>query len=210
MENVIDTYLKILKLKDIYRSGWIEVGIPQEKVESIFDHIGGVFCLAFLLKESNMVDFSKYDFDKIFKMVLLSECTKVSMLNDGENTPNATRLSGEDKINNLTNLFGKFENFSELMDAYNEFIARETKEAKFTLMLLKTEENLQALKYAKDGLFTRENALKDFDDFKDDVKNSIGKFDNTVGGWVGYNMSYMDSDLEPELVDINEEIRVSK
>lgn len=208
MNKLIETYLeKGIILKNIDRTGWNQVNVPHENVENVMAHIGGVNYLKFLLKQYKVVDFAKYDEAKIDTMIMLNESTKITV---GESSVVNAYLSKEDKEKVLNSVFGEFENFSELMDVYNEFVARETNDAKLAHMLLKTEENLQALKYAKDGLFTREAALNDFANFSDAVKESISEFDNTVGGWVGYNKSVMDSTLEPELYAINEEIRVSK
>ena len=46
MENkVLKFYLEASKLKETIRTGWKEVGIPAEKIESVADHIFGCLVL---------------------------------------------------------------------------------------------------------------------------------------------------------------------
>ena len=68
MENVINFYLEANKLKDVIRTGWKEVGIPADKIESVADHIYGTMTLVIGLM-SELKGYRDIDFAKIYKML---------------------------------------------------------------------------------------------------------------------------------------------
>ena len=59
MKNIINGYLKIIKLKEILRTGWVEVGVSKEKVESLMDHIGGTIIFAMLINDAKNLSLLK-------------------------------------------------------------------------------------------------------------------------------------------------------
>ena len=71
--NVIEFYIMANNLKNVVRTGWVEVGIPNEKVESVADHIYGSLILSLAIISEKKLD---VDIEKIFKMILIKELYK--------------------------------------------------------------------------------------------------------------------------------------
>ena len=40
-ENIIKTYFEVIKLKNAIRTGWLEVGISADRIESVAEHVFG-------------------------------------------------------------------------------------------------------------------------------------------------------------------------
>ena len=65
-EKIIKFYLTTNKLKDVVRTGWTEVNINRDRIESVAEHIYGTLILTMAIdseKELNL------DIFKVFKMI---------------------------------------------------------------------------------------------------------------------------------------------
>ena len=59
-------------------------------------------------------------------------------------------------------------------------------------MVLRLESDMQAKRYEKDGVFTLENALKDIENYPEDVKANLTNVTKASEGWMEYNRKYYD------------------
>ena len=96
MENVINGYLKIIELKNVLRTGWVEVGVSKEKVESVMDHIGGTIILAMLINNAQSLNL---DMSKVYEMIAINEFKKLESLK--ELSIGDTAVYSDDMVLNL-------------------------------------------------------------------------------------------------------------
>ena len=77
-KNILDFYMIANKLKDIVRTGWIELGVERDRVESVAEHVYGTLVLALALDSEYKLDL---DLLKVFKMLIIKELEKVNLNN---------------------------------------------------------------------------------------------------------------------------------
>lgn len=189
-KNIIDFYLAASDLKSTIRTGWTEVGIPSDRVESVADHICGCLILTLgLISEKNYNDL---DFSKIMKMFLVKELYKAI-------TDEQSVISKEDrkKANNeaVKTLLAPLKTADELFNIYVEACSLETDEAKFVQKVSKLESDLQAKKYELQGYFTLEAAKNDVANYPADLKAEIlPQMKKASDGWILFDRKYYDND----------------
>ena len=187
MENVINFYLEANKLKDVISTGWKEVCITADKIESVADHIYGTMTLVIGIM-SELKGYRDIDFAKIYKMLFVKELVKAK-------TSERSVLSKEEKKEvdreSIISMLEPLQIRDELLHLYDEAVAEETKDANFVLYVSKLESDIQAKKYEMDGYFTLENALKDIEYYPEDIKNSIKpQVENASDGWILFDRRY--------------------
>ena len=139
MENVINGYLKIIELKNVLRTGWVEVGVSKEKVESVMDHIGGTIILAMLINNAQSLNL---DMSKVYEMIAINEFKKLESLK--ELSIGDTAVYSDDMV---LNLISNLPNSERLIALYNELKTVASEEAKFVGMITKFESDIQAKYY---------------------------------------------------------------
>lgn len=193
MENVINGYLKIIELKNVLRTGWAEVGVPKENVESVMDHIGGTVILAMLINDSHSLNL---DMSKVYEMIAINEFKKLE--NNREISIGNNESYNGDKTLELLN---NFSNSDKLVSLYNELKEGVSSESKFVGMITKLESDVQAKYYEKNGEFTLENAKRDIQNYPEELRNQLTNINNASDGWLTYDAQYYD-DFFKEMSDI--------
>lgn len=74
--NIIKFYLYANKLKEKIRSGWIEISIEKQRLESVAEHIFGCLILAIGIDSEYKLDVDMY---KVLKMLTLHELEEIIM-----------------------------------------------------------------------------------------------------------------------------------
>ena len=171
-KNIIDFYLKAINLKNVDRTGWKEVGVTN--VESVMDHIGGTLLLAITIASEKGLNL---DMQKVYEMIAVKEIRKI---NKEESV-----IGGSEYSNDSRSILP-----DSLVNIYDEYIAGETEEAKFVLMVSKLESDIQAKKYELDGEFTLENAKEDIKNYPEDLKNELQNITKASDGWLAYDRQY--------------------
>lgn len=183
-QNVINFYLGANKLKNVIRTGWKEVGISSERIESVADHIYGCLILTIGLdSEYNL----GLDIAKVFKMIVVKELRKINI--EDETTPGGSSdKDGSDVILKLTDGLVKQ---SELVSLYNEINERKSKEAIFTNNVTKIESDIQAKIYDLKGQFSLENAIEDVKNYGEELsKQILPQMKNASDGWLLFDRRY--------------------
>ena len=204
MENkVLKFYLEASKLKETIRTGWKEVGIPAEKIESVADHIFG--CLVLTIGICCEYDYSSLDVLKVFKMLFVKELTK-------KDNKEQSVLSKEDRValnkKSIRELFGNLADKEEYISLYDESLELKTLEAKFVLYVSKLESDIQAKKYEINGDFTLENALKDVEYYPENIKREVKpQVENASDGWILFDRRYYD---DANFIGLSEDIQKLK
>ena len=75
-ENIIKYYLVANKLKNVLRTGWLELNVSSDRIESVAEHIYGCLILAIGLESEYKLDL---DMLKVMKMITLKELKKLNL-----------------------------------------------------------------------------------------------------------------------------------
>lgn len=185
-QNIINYYLMANNLKNVIRTGWVEVGISSKRIESVAEHVYGCLVLAIGLDSEYKLDL---DLTKVFKMLVIKELKKVNL--EKETTPdgqNSDDETGRSAILKLTNGLIKQSEIVELFDEVNE---KKSKEAIFVYNVSKIESDLQAKIYDLKGEFNLENAIADAKNYGEKLAEEIiPQMKNASDGWILYDRRY--------------------
>lgn len=194
--DIIELYLIILGLKEIPRTGWNEVGVSTNKVESIMAHIGGTVALARLLKTKE--EYKDIDMDKVDGLIVINELKKLE-----GNVEYSITENGDYSEDFVLSLLNRLSNKDQLVALYDEGKLGQSKEAKFAVMVAKLESDIQAKKYEQEGEFTLDNAIKDIENYPDEIKSKLGEIKKASDGWITYNQKYYDENF----MELSEDIK---
>lgn len=206
--NVLNFYLLANKLKEVVRTGWIEVKISRDRIESVADHIYGCFALTIGLDSEHELDLN---IEKVFKMLVVKELEKVTLEKEFTTRDYPTyeerKANAFETLKEITNGLMKQQ---ELMDLLEEIYQKETKEAKFVNQISKIESDIQAKIYDLSGDFSLDNALEDAKHYGEELSNEIlPQMRNASDGWILYDRkSYTDEifkSLSEDIQNIKEE-----
>ena len=206
--NVLNFYLLANKLKEVVRTGWNEVKISRDRIESVADHIYGCFALTIGLDSEHELDLN---IEKVFKMLVVKELEKVTLEKEftTRNYPTyeERKANAFETVKEITNGLMKQQ---ELMDLLEEVYQKETKEAKFVNQISKIESDIQAKIYDLSGDFSLDNALEDAKHYVEELSNEIlPQMRNASDGWILYDRkSYTDEifkSLSEDIQNIKEE-----
>ncbi len=157
-KRIIDFYLYVNKLKYKIRTGFVEIGITKERLESVAEHIYGCLMLSIAVDSEYDLNIDMY---KVLKMLTIHELDEVLK-------PDFTLRSGitkEEKIKigveSVNIVASTLSSRDELISLVNEFNEGKTKEAKFCYLIDKMECDIQAKIYDLDGNFLIEKAKED-------------------------------------------------
>ena len=167
-ENIIRFYLIANRLKEKIRTGWIEVEISSERLESVAEHIYGCLMLAIAIDSEYNLDLDMY---KVMKMLALHELEETIM----KDFTIRDKIAIEEKIElgrkcvkQATQGLIKQEEIIELLEEFNKHI---TKESVFCYHIDKIECDFQAKIYDLKGNFDIDQALEDLNYFRRRRKN---------------------------------------
>ena len=157
-KRIIDFYLYVNKLKYKIRTGFVEIGITKERLESVAEHIYGCLMLSIAIDGEYDLNIDMY---KVLKMLTIHELDEVLK-------PDFTLRSGitkEEKIKigveSVDIVASTLSSKDELISLVNEFNEGKTKEAKFCYLIDKMECDMQAKVYDLEGNFLIEKAKED-------------------------------------------------
>ena len=169
-ENIIKYYLVANKLKNVLRTGWLELNVSSDRIESVAEHIYGCLILAIGLESEYKLDL---DMLKVFKMLTLKELKKVNLKETttrdylNENHQEESLIASIAKI---TEGLIKAEEIKTLMQEYD---LKQSKEAKFAYQVSKLEADLQAKIYDLNGYMPLDVAKEDAKYFGEELANEI-------------------------------------
>ena len=155
---------RLYHLKSVKRSGWLQVGIPSDRVESVADHSLFVTLLALLLSDNEDHRMNKF---KVIRMALIHDLAESVV---GDITPE-DGVTPDEKFRReseaLKSLLNPLPMAEELLALWHEFENGDSVEAKFVRRLDKLEMVFQAARYEAStgmdlsGFFTSVSALFD-------------------------------------------------
>ena len=206
-QNIIRFYMLANILKNKLRTGWLEIGIEKNRVESVSEHIYGCLILAISIDSEYKLDL---DMLKVLKMLILHETEEILMPDYTlrSNITKEEKLSlGKKYVKEVVSGLIKEKEIEQLLDEFNE---HKTKESIFSYMIDKIEYDFQAKMYDLEGVM-------DYDKTREDLKyygnraDDIDKHSKTSSDfWIEYDKPKYDNDpifksLINDIQNINKE-----
>ena len=146
---LLEAYFEANQLKQLYRQGWLRVGIPQERCESVAEHSFGVALLCLLVIEAH---FPEADASRAVRIALLHDLGEAYV---GDLTPS----SGVDKAEKhrlereaVRRILGKLPRGEAHLALWEEYEAGSSFEARLVRQLDRLEMGLQACIYEGQGV----------------------------------------------------------
>ena len=192
-KNILDFYVIANKLKDIVRTGWLELGVKRDRIESVAEHVYGSIVLAIAIDSEYKLGL---DLLKVIKMITIKELEKVTLNNF---TPREYPTKEEKKrlaLETISNTLSSLSSKEELLAIYEEYSNRETKEAIFTYQLSKIESDIQVKLYDKDGSLDIEKAKEDASYYNEVLSDEIK---SASDGWILFNRKFYTDEVFKEL-----------
>lgn len=183
-KRIIDFYLYVNKLKYKIRTGFVEIGITKERLESVAEHIYGCLMLSIAVDSEYDLNIDMY---KVLKMLTIHELDEVLKpdftLRSGITKEEKIKI-GVESVNIVANTLSSRD---ELISLVNEFNEGKTKEAKFCYLIDKIECDMQAKVYDLDGNFLMEKAKEDLVYYGSNAKKIEKNAKTASDYWILYD-----------------------
>lgn len=157
--HIIQLYYHFNRLKNIYRKGWLDHGIPPHLCESVADHTGGTAFLVMII--TNQFDLG-LNTEKLLKMALIHDLAESKL---GDITPREKeryQAKAEQEIQVITDWFSGIPGGKHFIALFKDFEHQESKEARFLKKIDKIEMMLQAIVYENLDLSVNLETFYDF------------------------------------------------
>ncbi|UJS18990.1 MAG: HD domain-containing protein [Candidatus Jettenia sp.] len=154
VNEVIKIYFEFNHLKQLYRQGWLLKNIPEEKCESVADHIYGVTMLSFVVAHEF---FPELDITKIIKIALIHDLGEAHV---GDLTPHDQihpHKKEKDEYEAIAQILSKLSTGKMYLNLWNEFRNQSSLESKFVKQMDRLEMALQASVYENLGYGNMQN-----------------------------------------------------
>ena len=190
-DNIIKFYMIANRLKEKIRTGWIEVNISGNRLESVAEHVYGCLMLAIAIDSEYNLELDMY---KVIKMIMIHEIEETIMkdftVRDNITQEDKIKL-GEECAKKATEGLIKQE---EILDLLKEFNERKTKEAIFCYHIDKIECDFQAKIYDLEGRFDIEEAINDISFYGKEGEGIREKVNSASDVWIEYDRKRYDDD----------------
>ena len=155
-KNVLEFYALTNKLKAIIREGWKQWRVSADRVESIAEHVYSTCMLAIAIDSE-----FNYGVD-LYKVVFMLAIHELEEIIIGDITPFSDLK--DKKCNGraaVAKILGKLVKAKEISSIIDEYVANETKEAKFAKWVDKLDAGLQCKIYDMGGFIDISGTDKD-------------------------------------------------
>ena len=145
---VLDAYVQINQLKQLYRQGWLRRGVPRDRCETVAEHTAGVAWLTLLLAPET----DGLDAERALRMALIHDLGETHA---GDITP-ADGVSEADKHARerlaLQAVVARLPRGGDWLALWEEYELGRSPEARFVREVDRLEMGLQAAIYQAEGL----------------------------------------------------------
>jgi putative hydrolase of HD superfamily len=149
MQPLIEAYFELNHLKQLYRQGWLRVGVPAERCESVAEHSLGVALLSLFIVDGW---FPEVDASKVVRLALLHDVGEARV---GDITPH-DGVGAEEKHARerqaVRELLGRLPRGAEYVALWEEYEHGTSFEAKLVRQVDRLEMALQACVYEHQGM----------------------------------------------------------
>jgi len=143
---VVGSYLQFSHLKHIYRTGWLEHGIPLEKCESVADHTSGVAFLALTLA---IAHFPELNMAKLLQMALIHDFGETEIGDLTPSHPLSYQARKEKELDFTSRFFSSGPFTGRFSGLLADFETKNSAEARFLKEVDALEMALQAIIYER-------------------------------------------------------------
>ena len=190
-QSIIHFYMICNKLKEKIRTGWQEIGISAERLESVAEHIYGCLILAIAIESEYQLNLDMY---KVLKMITLHELEETIMkdftIRDKITKQEKLELGRKCVVEATEGLVKQ----DEIVALLDEFNAHQTKESIFCYHIDKIECDFQAKLYDIKGNFSLEKALEDIQYYGERGEAIKEKVHTASDVWIEYDRVLYDDD----------------
>jgi putative hydrolase of HD superfamily len=167
VDPIIEFYFELNHLKQLFRQGWLLKGIPENKCESVADHLFGMCILSLVISENY---FPNLDIMRLLEIALVHELGEIYLgdVTPHDHIPKSTKHEWELKA--VIEIFSKITNGKHYIALWKEYEEGVTLESQLVRQIDYMEMAFQAViyehQYQKD--------LQEFFNFNDrKLKNKI-------------------------------------
>ena len=190
-QNIINYYLYINKLKNKIRTGWIEIGIDKERLESVAEHIYGCLMLSIAIDSEYNLELDMY---KVLKMLTIHELDEVTKpdftLRSGISKEEKNKI-GRESTEKVASCISSRDELISITDEFNE---GKTKEARFCYLVDKLKCDMQAKVYDLEGHFLIEKAKEDLPYFGSRAEEIEKNAKSASDYWILYDKEKFEND----------------
>ena len=144
---VCDFYVVTHKLKNLLRKGWIDWKVNSERIESVAEHVYGTQMLAFAIKSEFQLD---VDIEKVVFMLAFHELGEC-LIGDISLTDERRAIKAQIEKEAVEKILAPVRDKQRILDLIDEYVACQTKEAKFAKFIDKFECDMQCKFYEEMG-----------------------------------------------------------
>src|SRR3989344_3668614 len=126
VDPLIEFYFELNHLKQLFRQGWLLKGIPEDKCESVADHLFGSAILTLIIADTY---YQSLNVPKLLKMVLIHELGEIYI---GDVTPHDRidkKTKHEWEYKAVIEIFSKIPNGGQYITLWKEYEEGATPEA---------------------------------------------------------------------------------
>lgn len=152
---LISTWFELVHLKQLFRKGWLERGVPSGRCETVAEHTFGNAMLCLLLAD----EFPQLNMEKVLRMALLHDIGEAYV---GDITPQDrvdSAVKSEKESQAVEKILGKLPNGERLIQDWYEYEHQSTDEARFVKQIDRLELAMQASVYKLQGLVDPEDFM---------------------------------------------------
>lgn len=148
VNTIIRAYFEFNHLKQLFRQGWLERGIPRERCESVAEHSFGVALLTLFLAETY---YPHLDLSKLLRMALIHDFGEIYAgdIIPGDSIPPDQKYALE--YESVQRVFAGVPGGETYVDLWREYEAGETPESRLVRQVDRLEMALQASVYQHQG-----------------------------------------------------------
>lgn len=145
---MLDAYVQINQLKQLFRQGWLQRGVPRDRCETVAEHTAGVAWLILLLAP----EAADLDADRALRMAMIHDLGETHA---GDITP-SDGVSASDKYARerqaLRNVVAGLPRGADWLALWEDYESGASPEARFVREVDRLEMGLQAMIYRAEGL----------------------------------------------------------
>ena len=144
VDPIIEFYFEFNHLKQLLRQGWLLNGMPEDKCESVADHLFGVCILSLVIGENY---YPSLNVQKLLEMALVHELGEINI---GDITPRdriPKQIKYEWELKSIIEIMSKIPNGKHYISLWKEYEEGLTPEAKLLRQVDYLEMGFQACIY---------------------------------------------------------------
>jgi len=145
---LIQAYFELNHLKQLYRQGWLRVGLPPERCESVAEHSLGVALLCLFIADTY---FPEADVSKVVRIALLHDLGEARVGDITPHDPVGTEEKHRREREAMSHILGGLPRGDEYLALWEEYEQGRSFEARLVRQVDRLEMGLQACIYEHQG-----------------------------------------------------------